>query len=504
MPRHSFSDRILCQHSKAEHYMSQLNNMSWSQQDLKLIRTLINIERHGTSDLFFGAHSLLEIFSNTAIRRLPISGRLWQFLREYGELGGHFVVGDKLFESIPRMSNLVELNMAFVATDKACFLVAKNLPKLEVLDLRHSFVTDRGLRFLSGLRPSSQAEDTDADSLGSFSLRKISLDMCRDVTEAGVWTMVMRLPQLRIVSYHETFSLAEVLVKESGLMSESDLQQVKLKLESFVHPFPYGLYITDDMLLKVVALCPYITELNIVTSDPYVSGFATMNNLRVVNIELEDCFGEGLVSFLDKIGTQLEDLAISCSSDSDSTFLAEGGQSFQLFNVGLHLARTRCGGETLKRLSIAGCGLVSNSLLTRVKLERETRSPQLKVLSELERLIFLSYEEDDPVQTCEGHALLNLLQGCPKIKVVNLEGNFAPFLDDDFVVRLLRCNALAELEVLDTQGRSLGLTLASAARIISLPKMRELRVSKWSMTEEEFKKLKKDVSDRGWDFVFRR
>ncbi len=33
---------------------------------------------------------------------------------------------------------------------------------------------------------------------------------------------------------------------------------------------------------------------------------------------------------------------------------ADGGQAFQLFNVGLRLARARCHSEKLRRLTIAG------------------------------------------------------------------------------------------------------------------------------------------------------
>jgi hypothetical protein len=52
--------------------------------------------------------------------------------------------------------------------------------------------------------------------------------------------------------------------------------------------------------------------------------------------------------------------------DPDSTLLDVngGGQAHQLFNVGLKLARNFC--PNLTKLSLFGCGLVSNQLINRL------------------------------------------------------------------------------------------------------------------------------------------
>ena len=48
-------------------------------------------------------------------------------------------------------------------------------------------------------------------------------------------------------------------------------------------------------------------------------------------------------------------------SDADSSFVEGGGQTFQLFNVGLRMAEKCC--PNLTHLNISGCGLVSNQLI---------------------------------------------------------------------------------------------------------------------------------------------
>jgi hypothetical protein len=90
--------------------------------------------------------------------------------------------------------------------------------------------------------------------------------------------------------------------------------------------------------------------------------------------------------------------------------LAGGGQPFQMFNAGLRLARRHCGGSgsVLRKLNVAGCGLVANELLR--KLET-TPDAALPVLAKLESLVLLSYEDDSPVQACEEKMLMDTLQG---------------------------------------------------------------------------------------------
>ena len=106
--------------------------------------------------------------------------------------------------------------------------------------------------------------------------------------------------------------------------------------------------------------------------------------------------------------------------------------------------------ETLESLcpyTFLGCGLVANSLLSKLREEEGQPRP----LSGLEELILLSYEDDHPIQTCEGGLLADTLAGAAGLRVLSLEGNFASFLDDDFFLRCWAHGAMRRLEVLDTQ-----------------------------------------------------
>lgn len=97
-------------------------------------------------------------------------------------------------------------------------------------------------------------------------------------------------------------------------MSETELEETKLKLTHFTHPFPYGISLFEELLGKVIRICPNLTVLEIVTNDDCLSAYIEMKHLRKVYLELEDCFGNGLVKFLKSLGHQIEELSISCSS----------------------------------------------------------------------------------------------------------------------------------------------------------------------------------------------
>ena len=128
---------------------------------------------------------------------------------------------------------------------------------------------------------------------------------------------------------------------------------------------------------------------------------------------MEDAFGLGLCKFMQTRGHQLKEFTISCGSDADSTFLEGGGRSFQLFNVGLKLARRFC--PALTMLSISGCGLVTNELLRHIEENSSTFSPKRShqpFLTKLKTLILLTYYDVDetPIQTCEEELLFSVLK----------------------------------------------------------------------------------------------
>lgn len=124
-------------------------------------------------------------------------------------------------------------------------------------------------------------------------------------------------------------------------------------------------------------------------------------------------------------------------------------------------------------------------------------------MSALEGLILLSYEDDNPVQTCEENILLEFLQGCVLIKDISLEGNFSSFLNDSFLERLFMRNALDSLEIFDIQGTKVPLTIKSAEKLLTLPNLAEWRLSQLSLSEEEMRKIVQEVKKNGWKVWFR-
>ena len=62
----------------------------------------------------------------------------------------------------------------------------------------------------------------------------------------------------------------------------------------------------------------------------------------------------------------------------------------------------------LRVLHVAGCGLVSNFLLDKLATVAEC---EFSALSRLTSLVYLSYEDEPAVQSCEGRVLSSTLQG---------------------------------------------------------------------------------------------
>ena len=70
----------------------------------------------------------------------------------------------------------------------------------------------------------------------------------------------------------------------------------------------------NRIYFQVSTICPRITTLNLVANDEFMPDYAQMSQLTKVSVELEDCFGVGIYQFLKKIGHQLTELSLSCSS----------------------------------------------------------------------------------------------------------------------------------------------------------------------------------------------
>jgi hypothetical protein len=122
-------------------------------------------------------------------------------------------------------------------------------------------------------------------------------------------------------------------------------------------------------------------------------------------------------------------------------------------------------------------------------------------LQQLKSLILLTYYDDDVhIQTCEEKLLLTTLQGCKHIECISLEGNFSVFLTDSFISSVLKVNTLKYLKIFDVRGRTpVPLTNKTAQKFMNLPKIKELRMSSWNISDQEFKVLEDTVKKHGWD-----
>ena len=60
-------------------------------------------------------------------------------------------------------------------------------------------------------------------------------------------------------------------------------------------------------------------------------------------------------------------------------------------------------------------------------------------------------------------------------------------------------NPLEHLRIFDVQGTQVPLTVVTAKRFLRLPSLRELRVSSWRLSEQEYKNLDDTVRMSGWD-----
>jgi len=252
--------------------------------------------------------------------------------------------------------------------------------------------------------------------------------------------------------------------------------------------------VTEDRVLEMLALFPRLTRLT---------------------VELEDCLGDGFLQLLDQRGAQLEELSLSCSSDPEASLPLEvaGGQQGQLFNlatvaVGLKVPNVR-------RLSVSGCGLVAASALQKVDLQdrlgHSTWLNRQTWFKNLESLLLMSYEDSMPSMTIHSGLFRSVLSSASKLAVLNMEGNFGTFLTDDFFLDLLARNPLNRLATLDVSFNDQGgvsgrvpLTGTTVRRLLQCDMLRELRISDWTVSDEEFVVLEQMVKANNWELFLTR
>ena len=226
--------------------------------------------------------------------------------------------------------------------------------------------------------------------------------------------------------------------------------------------FPYSVSPLGSQLTDLSMLLPRLTSLTLVTTDATAALLAQFSRLQRVTLELEDLLGEGFLELLNKLGAQLLELNVSCSSDPElPVSLDEGGahaqtgQQAQLFNAALLAAGQLC--PRVTKLSVTGCGLVSSAAVTRLELESLLASPSLLRRTvtgsgwfrELSSLILMSYDDTHPTMTVHSGLLRSVLGAASKLSVLNLEGYFGAFINDVYFASILAVNPLTQLTILD-------------------------------------------------------
>ena len=145
LPSHLIDDvvRIVLKHIEA---------VVCEDKDCKLILTLINIEQTKPSDFFFGVHSLFRVLASTNITKLPFSIKTWFCIWEFEQLATCDDLQTVMVDCFPRMSCLTHVNLAYIASDKLLYLLARYCGSLEELNVDNCHkVTDKGIKFLSGM-----------------------------------------------------------------------------------------------------------------------------------------------------------------------------------------------------------------------------------------------------------------------------------------------------------------------------------------------------------------
>ena len=215
----------------------------------------------------------------------------------------------------------------------------------------------------------------------------------------------------------------------------------------------------------------------------------------------QDYLGEGLLSLLKARAATLEQLSLSCSSDPESAISLEpdgpAGQSGQLFNAGLLAVGTLA--PAVQRLSLSGCGLVSQAAAEELRLSERLSSPSWlsrqtrQWFPALQSLILLSHEEAaQPAAPAHSGLLRAVLVAARQLNTLNIEGGFGSFFSDGYLSSVLASNPLSQLAVLDISVSEEGglvapgrvpLTVAAVRSVLaSCGGIRELRISDWAVS----------------------
>ena len=123
-----------------------------------------------------------------------------------------------MVDSFPRLSELSQVNMAYIASDKLMYLLARYCQKLEELNVDNCHkITEKGIRFLAGMFSqndftsfhfmicnvfSGKNHSLPLESFGQTgckNLRVLSLQGCTSVTDQAIWYALTHLKKLQFL-----------------------------------------------------------------------------------------------------------------------------------------------------------------------------------------------------------------------------------------------------------------------------------------------------------------
>ena len=497
-----------------------------------------HIDKMHMNESFFGVNSLLTVIQGFQLNSIYFSKCLWFCLKQYGGIRSYKHLSDSLCSSLPGLSYLTSLNISHVADDRIVYTVTRYLNNLLSLDISNSRVSDTGLGFFTPTRYPTRSIIRSLEDMmeykysslkpdlyqlqcraGCPKLEHLNLLCCENITEKGVLYVVENLTRLKSVKYHQHSSVLEIIIRWSSSLTEKEKASKVLNLQEVEHGYYTMAPLSISPHISTLArIMPSLTTITLVTTDSSVSLLAMFTNLARITLKLEDYLGEGFIDLLTKLGDQLEEVSISCSSDPEEDLsheyfvaghAAQQGQLFDLAILSVGLLARR-----VTKLSLSGYGLVTSDALytmgLREKLDNHSwlRRQSSEWFSSLTNLSIMSYL---PAMTINSGLMRSVLIGAKNLKILNLEGNFATFFTDSYLSSILSSNPMAWLSILDICASEkdgadrIPLTCQAVRHLLdTCVRIREIWVADWRISCECIRELRRFVRENNWDVLITR
>jgi len=264
-----------------------------------------------------------------------------------------------------------------------------------------------------------------------------------------------------------------------------------------------------NMMSMLTMFTPNLTTITLDTEDEALCVLAMCPNITSITVELKDCLGIGFIQFLEQRGSQLVEVDVSYMGGEEGPDVQQG----QFINLAIVSVGQLA--MNLKKLTLWGSGPVSDDAARKMELEdkignsgwmRRMADCWFSSLESL-KLNCFDFEIDDPAIPICHELLKSVLMAAKKLSVLELEGNFFDPLTDAYISEIASVNPLSSLSTLyigdaDEEFCSVPLTVRTVQLLLSkCDCLKELDISDWNVTRQQFKKLKRIVKKNNWDLV---